>query len=163
MVFKRARRNAKNFVLLYNPLRSSLCPFVLKISRHRPTAITHSRTQHMVRNAIFARALPGRRDRDIAPYRHYAREIRAAHYTRALPGRITLRRDNRPRWLTAAPYHHYTRNIRTQLPTRITPEIFAHGGSPPRGGSPPPCGSCISVFIGVYFRHFQTSFFFSST
>ena len=56
-----------------------------------PTRITHSHGTM-------------RRDRDIAPYRHYTREIRAAHYTRALPGRITLRRDDCPRWLTAAPF-----------------------------------------------------------
>ena len=43
--------------------------------------------------AYYARALPGRRDGDIAPYRHYTREIRMrirpAHYARAVRTRIT--------------------------------------------------------------------------
>ena len=45
------------------------------------------RTQNSRRH--YPRALPGRRDRDIAPYRHY---------TRALRMRIT--HMHRPRWLT---------------------------------------------------------------
>ena len=48
-------------------------------------------------------AMVGRRASRLAPYRHYARDIRH-HYTRNI----------RTRWLTAAPYRHYTREIRTQ-------------------------------------------------
>ena len=66
------------------------------------------------------RALPGRRDGDIAPYRHYTRmgcsAITPAKFARSLPTRImhghgAMRRDIRPRWLTAAPYRHYTRAL----------------------------------------------------
>ena len=44
--------------------------------------------------------------KNIAPYRG----LPTLHYPRAL----CVRRDARPRWLTAAPYRHYTRGSHTQ-------------------------------------------------
>ena len=56
-----------------------------------------------------------RRDGDIAPYRHYTRQIHTRITPPALPRHCPWR-------LATAPYRHYTRQIRT----RITPP------SPPR-------------------------------
>ena len=57
----------------------------------RPTAITHAWCACEIRGRITLR-----RDGDIAPYRHYAREIR--------PWRLAI-----------APYRHYARMVRTRI------------------------------------------------
>ena len=93
------------------------------------------------------RALPVRRDGDIAPYRHYTRKIRtpsssrppylprprgpvAARTPRVLrrfPLVLPARRDG-----DIAPYRHYTRPL-ARVPRRTpTPRRIARGGSPPR-------------------------------
>ena len=65
MVFKaRTIENPKIFVLLYIPLKSSLCPFVLK---HRALHPQNSHAHY-----------PGGAMGDIAPYRHYTRVVRTA-------------------------------------------------------------------------------------
>ena len=92
------------FVFRYIPLKSSLCPFVLKPRARR---ITHG---HGVSALPVGAPHPPR----LAPPRHrrgarhgIVRNIR--HYPRALPTRITLRRDG-----DIAPYRHYARKIRTR-------------------------------------------------
>ena len=83
-----------------------------------------------------ARALPGRRDEDIAPYRHYTREIRAAISARV--GRTPLRD-----------------NIRTQYSHANYPGALPCGAMVARGGSPPrPTAITHAIFArGVLPRH----------
>ena len=94
---------------------------------HNRAAITH---------AIFARALPRRRDRDIAPYRHYAPHyaplISRRHHPRAL----------HPQNSHAITHAHFTRNICTRWLT-AAPSPFAplrgmasRGFAAWRGGAP---------------------------
>ena len=81
------------------------------------------------RAAIYPRALPGRRDRDIAPYRHYTRPY--APPFPAHPSPAHRLRTHRPRIARASPAHPHT------LTPAHRPWRLATAPSPPAPGRRP--------------------------
>ena len=75
---------------------------------------------------------------------HYARASSAAYYARALPTRITLRRDG-----DIAPYRHYTRVVRTHITHRHTHRHYTREIRP--WGLPTLPASCPTA---IYTRHY---------
>ena len=91
-----------------------------------PGAMPHAQNSH----DHGVRALPGRRDGDIAPYRHYPRKIRTPLHTAHYPG------DGRLPGLPARALRHAARGVRTTHGARALPDAMPHAHCPWRLATP---------------------------